>query len=105
LRHTREHRGHRFLKADADAAATAAPTTTEPDTTMSFLAIDIGNTRLKWAQYDAARPGARLLAHGAVFIETIDTLAALREAGVTIAETPSDLGSTMARVIGGRIKA
>ena len=42
---------------------------------MSFLAIDIGNTRLKWAQYDAARPGARLLAHGAVFIETIDTLA------------------------------
>jgi type III pantothenate kinase len=42
---------------------------------MSFLAIDIGNTRLKWAQYASARPGARLLAHGAVFLETIDDLA------------------------------
>lgn len=42
---------------------------------MSFLAIDIGNTRLKWAQYAAARPGAELLAHGAVFLETIDDLA------------------------------
>jgi type III pantothenate kinase len=41
---------------------------------MTFLAIDIGNTRLKWAQYDAAQPGARLLAHGAVFLETIDSL-------------------------------
>lgn len=42
---------------------------------MSFLAIDIGNTRLKWAQYATPQPGATLLAHGAVFIETIDTLA------------------------------
>jgi type III pantothenate kinase len=42
---------------------------------MTFLAIDIGNTRLKWAQYDAPRPGARLLSHGAVFLETIDSLA------------------------------
>lgn len=42
---------------------------------MSFLAIDIGNTRLKWAQYAAPQPGAKLLAHGAVFIETIDALA------------------------------
>ncbi len=42
---------------------------------MTFLAIDIGNTRLKWAQYAAPRPGARLLAQGAVFLETIDTLA------------------------------
>ena len=41
---------------------------------MTFLAIDVGNTRLKWAQYEAARPGAALLAHGAVFLETIDTL-------------------------------
>ena len=40
-----------------------------------FLAIDIGNTRLKWAQYEAAHPGARLLAHGAAFLETIDQLA------------------------------
>ena len=42
---------------------------------MSFLAIDIGNTRLKWALYAAPQPGAVLLAHGAVFLETIDELA------------------------------
>lgn len=42
---------------------------------MTFLAIDIGNTRLKWAQYEAARPGARLLAHGAEFLDNIDKLA------------------------------
>lgn len=42
---------------------------------MSFLAIDVGNTRLKWAQYASPQPGAALLAHGAVFLETIDNLA------------------------------
>ena len=42
---------------------------------MSFLAIDIGNTRLKWGLYQEARPGASLLAHGAVFLETIEQLA------------------------------
>ena len=42
---------------------------------MSFLAIDIGNTRLKWAQYASPQPGAALLAQGAVFLETIDSLA------------------------------
>ena len=42
---------------------------------MTFLAIDIGNTRLKWAQYAAPQPGAGLLAHGAVFLEQIDHLA------------------------------
>jgi type III pantothenate kinase len=42
---------------------------------MSFLAIDIGNTRLKWALYASPQPGAVLLAHGAVFLETIETLA------------------------------
>ncbi len=42
---------------------------------MSFLAIDIGNTRLKWALYDRAQPGARLLQQGAVFLEAIDGLA------------------------------
>ena len=42
---------------------------------MSFLAIDIGNTRLKWAQYASPQPGAALLTHGAVFLETIDSLA------------------------------
>ena len=42
---------------------------------MSFLAIDIGNTRLKWAQYASPQPGAALLAHGAVFLEAMDELA------------------------------
>ena len=42
---------------------------------MSFFAIDIGNTRLKWALYAAPQPGAVLLAQGAVFLETIDSLA------------------------------
>lgn len=42
---------------------------------MTFLAIDVGNTRLKWAQYASPQPGAVLLAQGAVFLETIDSLA------------------------------
>lgn len=42
---------------------------------MTFLAIDVGNTRLKWALYDAHRPGAALLAHGAEFLDNIDRLA------------------------------
>ncbi len=42
---------------------------------MTFLAIDIGNTRLKWAQYASPQAGAPVVAHGAVFLETIDTLA------------------------------
>ena len=41
---------------------------------MSFLAIDVGNTRLKWAVYDAASPGATVLAQGAEFLENIDRL-------------------------------
>ena len=51
--------------APAPAAAPASP----------FLAIDVGNTRLKWALYATARPGAELLRQGAVFLETIDELA------------------------------
>ncbi|MEY4752524.1 MAG: hypothetical protein RJA44_199 [Pseudomonadota bacterium] len=42
---------------------------------MSFLVIDIGNTRLKWAQYEAPEPQARLIAQGAVYLERIDRLA------------------------------
>ncbi len=42
---------------------------------MTFLAIDVGNTRLKWALYDRPRPGAALLAQGAQFLENIDKLA------------------------------
>ncbi len=42
---------------------------------MSFLAIDVGNTRLKWALYDKPAVDARLLAHGVQFLENIETLA------------------------------
>jgi type III pantothenate kinase len=42
---------------------------------MSFLAIDVGNTRLKWAVFDTPRPGATTIAHGAEFLENIDKLA------------------------------
>jgi type III pantothenate kinase len=42
---------------------------------MRFLAIDVGNTRLKWAFYAAPEVGAALLEQGAVFLETIDELA------------------------------
>jgi len=41
---------------------------------MSFLVIDIGNTRLKWGLYAHPAPGAELLAHGAVVLEDIDYL-------------------------------
>lgn len=41
---------------------------------MSFLVIDIGNTRLKWGVYAHGVPGATLLAHGAVVLEDIDYL-------------------------------
>jgi type III pantothenate kinase len=42
---------------------------------MTFLALDIGNTRLKWALYASPVPEAELLAHGAEFLENIDKLA------------------------------
>ncbi len=42
---------------------------------MTFLAIDVGNTRLKWALYDAPQPGAALLAQGAEFLDNIERLA------------------------------
>ena len=41
---------------------------------MSFLALDVGNTRLKWGLYDRPVPGAALLQSGAVFLENIDHL-------------------------------
>ena len=43
--------------------------------TMTFLAIDVGNTRLKWALYEAAHPGARVIEYGVEFLEHIDRLA------------------------------
>src|SRR4051812_42574203 len=42
---------------------------------MAFLAVDVGNTRLKWALYTSPQPGAAVQAHGAEFLENIDKLA------------------------------
>jgi type III pantothenate kinase len=42
---------------------------------MRLLAIDVGNTRLKWALFDRTLPGSVPVAHGAVFLEHIDGLA------------------------------
>ncbi len=42
---------------------------------MTFLAIDVGNTRLKWALYQSPQRDAALLAQGAEFLENIDKLA------------------------------
>lgn len=41
---------------------------------MTLLVLDIGNTRLKWARYASAAPGAQMLAQGAEFLENIDKL-------------------------------
>lgn len=41
---------------------------------MTLLALDVGNTRLKWAVYETPHAGARLLAHGAQFLENIEKL-------------------------------
>ena len=42
---------------------------------MTFLAIDVGNTRLKWALYQSPDRGAALLSQGAEFLDHIDHLA------------------------------
>jgi len=42
---------------------------------MTLLAIDVGNTRLKWALHTAPRRDAPVLAQGAEFLENIDKLA------------------------------
>jgi type III pantothenate kinase len=41
---------------------------------MNLLAIDVGNTRLKWSLYDEPAPGARVLAQGVEFLENIEKL-------------------------------
>ena len=42
---------------------------------MTLLALDVGNTRLKWALYESMEPQATVLGQGAVFLENIDKLA------------------------------
>jgi len=61
---------------------------------MPFLSIDVGNTRLKWALYEAPRPGAALLAQGAEFLENIDKLA--EGAWATLATPDRMLGCSVA---------
>jgi type III pantothenate kinase len=42
---------------------------------MTILAIDVGNTRLKWALFSSAQPGLLPSSESAVFLERIDDLA------------------------------
>ena len=42
---------------------------------MTFLAIDVGNTRAKWGLYAHAQPGSQPIAYGVEFLEHIDRLA------------------------------
>ena len=41
---------------------------------MNLLAIDVGNTRLKWSLFEAPVPGARILAQGVAFLDHIEKL-------------------------------
>jgi len=61
---------------------------------MIFLAIDVGNTRLKWAQYENHQPNARLIAQGAVFLENIAHLA--EKEWATLTAPDSMLGCVVA---------
>jgi type III pantothenate kinase len=61
---------------------------------MTFLALDVGNTRLKWALYERPLPDAALLAHGAEFLENIDRLA--EGPWVDLAEPACMLGCVVA---------
>jgi type III pantothenate kinase len=42
---------------------------------MRFLALDVGNTRLKWALYEQPHPRATIVAQGVEFLEQIERLA------------------------------
>jgi type III pantothenate kinase len=60
----------------------------------TFLVLDVGNTRLKWAIYDSPSPQAQLVTSGAVFLENIETLAEAEWSGI---DSPTAmLGSTVA---------
>jgi len=61
---------------------------------MPYLAIDVGNTRLKWALFDAPEPGALVLAQGAEFLENIDKLG--EGPWATLAPPASMLGCVVA---------
>jgi type III pantothenate kinase len=61
---------------------------------MSFLVLDIGNTRLKWGLYERPEVGATLLGHGAVYLEQIETLA--EDAWSTLPAPSAMLGCVVA---------
>jgi type III pantothenate kinase len=61
---------------------------------MSFLAIDVGNTRLKWALYALPHPSAPVLAQGVEFLDNIDKLA--EGAWATLAQPQHMLGCIVA---------
>ena len=63
---------------------------------MSLIAIDIGNTRLKWAQYATLLPGSEPVAQGAVFLETIDQLSDTHGDWARLAPPASMLGCCVA---------
>jgi type III pantothenate kinase len=58
---------------------------------MSLLAVDVGNTRLKWAIYSRAQPGATLLASGAEFLENIESLAEVAWANIAAQDEPDNM--------------
>jgi len=61
---------------------------------MSFLAIDVGNTRLKWTLYEQSIPGAAVLASGVEFLEQINHLS--ENAWVGLTEPRAMLGCIVA---------
>ncbi|MEN9417426.1 MAG: hypothetical protein RI988_1046, partial [Pseudomonadota bacterium] len=65
----------RRIAVAARAAATIPSHATALESPDLFLAIDIGNTRLKWALFDAPQPGGAPREQGVVFLEHIDELA------------------------------
>jgi type III pantothenate kinase len=58
---------------------------------MTLLTIDVGNTRLKWAIYSHALPGATVLASGAEFLENIETLAEVAWANIPAQDAPTKM--------------
>ena len=61
---------------------------------MTLLAIDVGNTRLKWALYESPAPGAALVAQGAEFLDHIERLS--EGAWAKLAEPVRMLGCVVA---------
>ena len=65
----------RRVTAAVTAAAVGACCGCSYNEAMSFLALDVGNTRLKWALYDRLETPPKPLQSGAIFLENIDHLA------------------------------